>query len=272
MEPRLQRRVQRYGWDKAAEYYDKSWKDQLKPSQDKLLEMADPKPGEKVIETSCGTGLVTFRIAKKIGANGHILATDLSDTMIDMANSIASDMDFENITFQRMDAEELKVSENKFDLGICSLGLMYFPFPDKALKELFRALKPEGRVAVSVWGERKNCGWAEIFPIVDKHVASDVCPMFFQQGTGNTLRFNMEKAGFTDIESERFPATIHYPNDDEALTAAFAGGPVALAYQKFDDTTRNIVHKDYLTSIQLYKTDNGYDIPGEFVVMKGVKK
>ena len=82
MEADLQRRIQRYGWDKAAIYYENSWQQQLKPAQDKLMEMANLQPGEKLIDIACGTGLVSFPAAEKVGSNGFVLATDISDGMV----------------------------------------------------------------------------------------------------------------------------------------------------------------------------------------------
>lgn len=271
MEPRLQRRVQRYGWDKAAEYYEDSWKDQLKPAQDKLMEMADLKPGEKVVETSCGTGLVTFRAAQKVAPNGGITATDLSDKMVEIAEEAAKQQGIENIAFRRMDAEELDLDDSSFDAAICGLGLMYFPDPVQALKENHRVLKKGGRAVIAIWGERKNCGWADIFPIVDKRVASEVCPMFFQQGTGNTLEYSMKEAGFDKIEMERMSVKLNFKNSEHAIMAAFSGGPVALAYRKFDDTTKEEAHQDYLDSISQFRNGERYEIPGEYLIAKAMK-
>lgn len=274
MEPRLQRRVQRYGWDKAAKFYEESWKEQLKPGQQKLLEMADIKPGEKVLDAACGSGLVTFKVANDIftnGTAGDVVAVDLSDEMINLAQSKAKKLGLSNITFKRMDAENLDFEDETFDVGLNSFGLMYIPDPVQSLMEMYRVLKPGGRSVVSIWGERKNCGWAEIFPIVDKRVASDVCPLFFQQGTGDTLKKSFEMAGFENVEADRFPVNLQYSSQDEAIIAAFAGGPVALAYQKFDAQTKEEAHAEYLDSIAEFRKNGGYSIPGEFVVARGEK-
>jgi ubiquinone/menaquinone biosynthesis C-methylase UbiE len=264
--------VQRYGWDKAAEYYEDSWKEQLKPAQDKLLEMIELKPGEDVLETACGTGLVTTQIARVVGAEGRVSATDISDGMIEIAGKRVEKENLTNINLKRMDAEELEFQEDSFDAAVCALGLMYVPDPVQTLSEMARVLKPGGRAGIAIWGERKNCGWAEIFPIVDNRVASDVCPLFFQQGTGNSLEYSMREAGFDQIELERLSVELYYPSDEVALMAAFAGGPVALAYQKFDDKTRQEAHLEYLNSIAAYQNSEGYRIPGEFVVARGLKK
>lgn len=272
MEPQLQRRVQRYGWDKAAQYYEDSWKKQLKPAHDKLMEMANLKPGEHVLESACGTGLLTLRAVMAVEPNGEITATDLSEKMIELAKERMNKENIHNITFYRMDAERLDFKDETFDAAINGLGLMYFPDPLQSLKETHRVLKPGGRTVIAIWGERKNCGWASIFPVVDKRVATDVCPMFFQQGTGATLQHSLKTAGFIDIKTERFPVTLHFPNREIAIMAAFAGGPVALAYQKFDDHVKEQAHEEYLQSIEPYRKNGGYEIPGEFVVAKGIKR
>jgi ubiquinone/menaquinone biosynthesis C-methylase UbiE len=81
MDAKLQRRVQRYGWDKAAESYERFWQAQLTPAQYRLIEMAALQPGEHVIDIACGTGLVTFRAADLVGPSGAVLATDISEVM-----------------------------------------------------------------------------------------------------------------------------------------------------------------------------------------------
>jgi hypothetical protein len=129
-----------------------------------------------------------------------------------------------------------------------------------------RLLRPGGRAAAAVWGARRNCGWAEIFPITDARVASDVCPMFFQLGTQDMLARAFAAAGFADMRRERLATTLCYACAEDALAAVFRGGPVALAYSRFDEATKRAVHAEYLGSIAAYRADDGYRIPGEFVV------
>lgn len=271
MEPALQRRVQRYGWDKAAEYYESSWQDQLRPAQEKLLNLAALKPGEKIIDIACGTGLVSFPLAEKAGAGGFVLGTDISERMVEMAQSTAKEKGTTNTQFERMDAEELKAADESYDLATCALGLMYFPEPVKALKEMWRVLKPGGRAVAAVWGRRDHCGWAEIFEIVDRRVSSEVCPMFFNLGNHSMLERSFEAAGFSQLSSERISTQLIYHSAEEACGAAFAGGPVALAYFKFPDPVKEEVHLEYLRSIEPFHYNSGYTVPGEFVITVGYK-
>ena len=238
MKPKLQLRVQRYGWNRAAHVYDQAWSRQLAPAQELLLRMANLLEGEKVLEQACGSGLVTLRIAEAVGPKGEVLATDLSEEMLEHGRKRVEDVGLENVIFRRMNAEAMDVPAGAFDASLCALGLMYVPDPGAALNEMARVLRPGGRAVAAVWGERSRCGWADIFPIVDARVETDVCPLFFQLGTGDTLRSQMEDAGFREVECERLSTTLSYPSSEAAVEAAFAGGPVAMAYSRFDESTR----------------------------------
>jgi len=271
MEADLQRRIQRYGWDKAAIYYENFWQQQLKPAQEKLLEMANLQRGEKLIDIACGTGLVSFPAAEKVGPNGFVLGTDISDGMVKICTETAEERNLNNIQFKRMDAEALDVPGEEYHLALCALGLMYVPDPIKALKEMHRVIKPGARAVAAVWGQRDHCGWAEIFEIVDKRVATEVCPMFFNLGNGDVLKRSFEMAGFSNVRVEKLNTVLNYNSDEEAYGAAFAGGPVALAYHKFSDQVKSEAHIEYLDSIKSFQQGNGYAVPGEFVVAVGYK-
>jgi uncharacterized OsmC-like protein len=149
---------------------------------------------------------------------------------------------------------------------------MYAPEPERVVAEMHRVLRPGGRAVSAVWGERGKCGWADIFPIVDARVQSEVCPMFFRMGTGDCLARAYASAGFVDIRSHRFSSTLDYASADEACEAAFVGGPVALAYSRFTEAMRAGAHADYLASLEAYRHDGGYAVPGEFVVVAGTKQ
>ncbi len=271
MEGQLQKRVQRYGWDKASLYYESFWHRQLQPAQDLLLKMAAIQAGEKVLDIACGTGLVSFRAAEQVGERGSVLGTDISERMIEMASKIGQQKEKSNVFFQRMDAEELQLENESFDVVICALGLMYVPDPIRAVNEMYRVLKPGGRVVAAVWGQREHCGWSEIFEIVDKRVSSEVCPMFFQLGTGNRLELHFHQVGLQKIRSERINTSLEYDSNDEACGAAFEGGPVALAYFKFSDQVKNEARSEYIDSIAAYRNSSGFAVPGEFVVAIGYK-
>lgn len=271
MKPDLQRRVQRYGWDKAAEYYEDSWHAQLKPAHDLLIEVSKIQPSESILDIAAGTGLNTFNMVEKVGPSGNVLATDISDEMVKIGNSIVRSKRISNVIFERMDAENLSCDNNTFNLVTCALGLMYFPDPDAALAEMHRVLQNGGRAVVVVWGSRKKCGWSEIFPIVDARVNTDVCPMFFNLGESEVLKYPFKNAGFKNISLQKIETKLIYESSEEACQASFLGGPVAMAYSRFKESTKNEAKIEYIKSIEPFKTKNGYEIPGEFVICTGEK-
>ncbi|MFZ0850759.1 MAG: hypothetical protein WAO08_16310 [Hyphomicrobiaceae bacterium] len=81
----------------------------------------------------------------------------------------------------------------------------------------------------------------------------------------------LASAGFRAIISRRLAMRLDYGSAAEACEAAFAGGPVALAYSRFSESMKAEAHKDYLDSLSPYRHGEGYSVPGEFVVVAGTK-
>jgi len=270
MEARLQRRVQRYGWDLATQDYEPLWQTRLAEAQAALMALASPALGEQVLDIACGTGLVSFEAARAVGPDGHVLGIDLSGRMVDAAERRAREVKLLNCSFARMDAETLALPDASFDVVLCALGLMYMPVPEQALREMRRVLRPGGRVSLAVWGERSKCGWSALFPIVDAEVASEVCPLFFRLGQQDTLARLCAEATFEAIKRRRISTTLTFSDANEACDAAFVGGPVALAWSRFSDEIRMRTRARYLDAIEPWRHGRSYDIPGEFVIVGAI--
>ena len=163
-----------------------------------------------------------------------MLGTDLSGQMVEVARQRAAEQQLTNVKFLRMDAETLDLPNATFDVVLCALGLMYLPDPQRAVREWLRVLKPGGRVVIAIWGKRVNCGWSPVFPIVDAEVESDVCPLFFSLGEPDALARLCSDVGFENVQQRRIATMLKYADADEACDAAFVGGPVALAWSRFD--------------------------------------
>jgi ubiquinone/menaquinone biosynthesis C-methylase UbiE len=268
VEANVHRWVQRHGWDRAAGHYERFWGRQLQPATDLVLRTADLQPGERVVDVACGSGAVAVPAALAVGPTGRVLATDLSPVMVAALGERLARCALSNVAVEVQGAEDFD-RDSEFDVALCSLGLMYMPRPDLAARALARALRPGGRVVLAVWGERHRCGWAEIFPIVDAHVSSDVCPMFFGLGARGALRALLADTGFVDVRDERLDVELVYVSEEDALGAAFAGGPVALAWSRFDDEARRSAADEYLSSIAEFADGTSYRVPGQFVVAAG---
>ena len=130
MKPGLQRRVQRYGWDKAADSYELYWARPLAAAQMRLLELADLAPGDRVVDVACGTGLITFPAAVTVGSDGLVVGTDLSSEMVEQVQREADRRGLIQVESGHMGAEDLQLPDDSFDVAISAFGLMYVPDPD----------------------------------------------------------------------------------------------------------------------------------------------
>lgn len=268
MDARLQRRVQRYGWDLAATTYEPLWQAQLAEVQALLLARAALAPGERVLDVACGTGLVTLAAARAVGPGGQVMGVDIAERMVDALRGCAAAAGLPQVVAARMDAEQLALPDGSVDVVLCALGLMYLPDPVQALREVCRVLRPGGRAVFAVWGERARCGWAPLFGIVDAEVRSEVCPLFFGLGQPGALAQLGRQVGLALAGEQRLTTTLDYANAEQACAAAFAGGPVALAWSRFDAEARERACAHYLEAIEPWREGSGYRIPAEFVVVE----
>jgi len=270
MEARLQRRVQRYGWDLAAAAYAPLWRAQLAPAHERMLALARLQRGERVLDVACGSGLVSLDAAVAVGAGGAVVAVDLAQRMVDLARARAAAAGLAHARFERMDAEALALPPASFEAVLCGLGLMYVPDPAQALREMRRVACDGGRIVLAVWGRPARCGWSAVFGIVDEEVRSEVCPHFFALGAMGALAALCETVGLEVRAEERIGVDLEYEGAADACAAAFEGGPVALAWSRFDAATRARVCARYEQAIATWRAGRGYRVPGEFVVVRAV--
>lgn len=265
MEPKLHRRVQRYGWDRAVEDYDRYFVPVLRHCSERCVDLVSPRPGEHVLDVATGPGVAAFIAAEKVGPEGLVVASDISEKMVEATRAEAERRGVTNMRFERADAEDLGFPDGSFNAVLCVLGLMFPADPQRAIEQMYRVVKPGGRIAVCVWGRRERCGWSPIFPIVESRVESDVCPLFFQLGFEGALTRAFTQAGFEVNSEERVSRSLDFPGAAEMLAAVFKGGAVALAYTRFSDETREEAHREFLENVREYRRNGGYSLPGEFV-------
>lgn len=117
-----------------------------------LIRSAGLEPEMRVLDLACGTGDPALEIARRVGPNGRVTATDLSPQMLDECRKNASAAGIANMDFAVADAENLQFGPASFDRVTSRLGVMYFVDVQRAFAEIKRVLVPEGIVTLQVWG------------------------------------------------------------------------------------------------------------------------
>jgi enediyne biosynthesis protein CalE5 len=146
---------QRQGWNSAASGWKNWWQVIEKGAQkinDRLIELAKIKPGDKVLDLATGIGEPAVTIAKVVGSQGQVLAVDISDQMLAIARERAASLGLQVvIEFKESDIESLNLPPLSFDAVLCRWGLMFLPNLDSTLTNIFNALKNGGRFGAVVW-------------------------------------------------------------------------------------------------------------------------
>jgi ubiquinone/menaquinone biosynthesis C-methylase UbiE len=117
-----------------------------------LLEGADLRRGESVLDVATGPGTVARLAAVRLGAEGRVVATDIAQPMLDIAKAKAPPGGAP-IEYLNSPAAPLAAATGAFDAVLCQQGLQFFPDRPAALREMRRVLKPGGRAAIAVWAE-----------------------------------------------------------------------------------------------------------------------
>ena len=122
---------------------------------EQMLDLARIQPGHRILDVAAGAGEPAVSAAARVGPDGYVLATDISEGIVALALQVARERGLKQIETLAMDGEKLDLPDASFDAVVCRLGLMYMPHPVTALREWRRALKTGGRVAVVVYASGK---------------------------------------------------------------------------------------------------------------------
>lgn len=167
----------------------------------RLLELAELQPGERVLDVACGTGNISLPATKAVGPQGRVVGVDLAEGMIAQARRKAQQMGLANIDLRVGDAEHLDLENGLFDAVLCGLGVLFFPDQPAAAREWHRLLRPGGRVVFSAW--RQRFGGATREQLDARLAALGLrAPSITSPHTQDpeACRSLLEQAGFEDVE------------------------------------------------------------------------
>lgn len=118
----------------------------------RTIERLELKAGERVLDVCSGTGGSALPAADRIGAEGYVVAADLAERLIALARTKAEAQSLTNIEFRVDDMLALGYPDHSFDAVVCVFGIFFVPDMSGAVRELWRMVKPGGRLAITTWG------------------------------------------------------------------------------------------------------------------------
>jgi SAM-dependent methyltransferase len=213
--------AQRTDWSDAATGWREWWKT-IEAStgavNDRLVDLAEIKQGERVLDVATGIGEPAATAARRVGPDGRVVATDIAPGMLEIGRERAAELGLDNIDFREADAEELRLPDVEFDAVLCRFGLMFLPDLGAALERIRDALAAGGRFAAATWGEQ-----TPFLAVPLQTVAKELevpppapgTPGPLSLTDSDALEGRLREAGFTDVRSERMMIDHEFASADE---------------------------------------------------------
>jgi ubiquinone/menaquinone biosynthesis C-methylase UbiE len=249
----------------------------LGKSTDKMLEMAGITAGHHVLDIAAGAGEQSITAAGKVGPSGHVLATDISPNILQFAKKMAEEAGIKNIETQVMDGENLSLDDETFDAVISRVGLIYFPDQQKALREMWRVLKPGGRVAAIVYSTPEKNKFFSVPVSIIRNRAKLPPPLPgqpgpFSLGAEGVIEEAFRQAGFRNVVSVLVDSPVLLP--DAMSCVQFEKESFGALHQmmgSLTDTEKESVWKEIEQELKKFETTSGFVGPCEMIVAVGEK-
>jgi ubiquinone/menaquinone biosynthesis C-methylase UbiE len=267
-------------WDDIAEKWDAwgpivdAW---FAPVTAALLASLRLKPGDRVLELAAGSGGLTIHLARAVGPEGRVLATDVGANMVKLAARNIRAAGLSNVVARVMDGETPDVAWASMDAVACRQGLMFFADPASALERFFRILRPGGRLGVSVFTMPERNGfiitphsiltrWSEPQPDFSSNPTPNG-PGAFSLSEPGLLESMFKRAGFSEVVSRAISMPLRLPSLEELLRfdREILGNPVA---DKSPDTQQK-AWREVAQASSSYVGASSEGAPAELLVVSG---
>lgn len=201
-----------------------------------------PRPGDRVLDVACGTGVVARLAAQRVGPAGAVVGLDLNPGMLAVAAAAPHAAGTAAITWREAPATSMPFSDAAFDVVYCQAGLQFFPDRPAALREMHRVLAGGGRMGLMVWrGIRHSPGFDALAAALEQHVsaaAAGVMRAPFGLADADELHALMAGAGFHDISIRPHTERVRFPSLARFVPDQVAASPLAAHVAQVSDEAR----------------------------------
>jgi SAM-dependent methyltransferase len=256
------------GWAEHADYVDA----RAAQATDRLLELAAPRPGERVLELACGPGGLGLAAARRVAPGGEVVLSDVAAEMTAIAAARAEALGLTNVSTRELDLEHIDEPDGCYDVVLCREGLMFAPDPAAAVREMGRVLRPGGRVALAVWGPRERNPWLGL--VLDaasaqlgKPVPPPGVPGPFSLDDADRLAGLLCDATLDDVAVSELAVPLRARSFEEWWTRTTAlAGPLATMLAALPEDARRALRARARAAIGDYETPDGLEFPGVTLV------
>src|SRR5947209_807983 len=237
-----------------------------------MLEAAGIKQGDHILDIAAGTGDQSLLAARRVGADGSVLVTDISAEMLTVAARLAEQKGLTNVTTRVMDAERLDLADNAFDAVICRLGLMLIPHPKLALSEIRRVLKPGGKLGALVWSIPANNPLFSLpLAIVAKYMQGTSLDLSNPFALADSALFERElaAAGLREIATRPIPLHSHYASLEAFLQST--GRRVLRVVEELSPQDQQHLFDEVRQALRQFEGPEGFVAPAEMLLAVGTR-
>jgi len=246
-------------------------------STERMIAMAGIAPGHHVLDVAAGAGEQTISIAKKVGPEGYVLATDISPNILVYARKMACEAGLYNIETSAMDGEHLSLPDSSFDAVISRVGLIYFPDQQRALCEMRRVLKPGGKVAAIVYSTPDKNSFFSIPISIIRNRAKLPPPLAgqpgpFSLGGAGVIEKAFADAGFNNVKVIAIDSPVIMGSAKECVQFEKESfGALHQMMVKLNDSEKEAVWQEIEQALSQFEAANSFNGPCEMLVAVGEK-
>ena len=220
-----------------------------------LINRAGPMPGMNVLDLASGTGEPAIPLAKQVGPNGKVTATDINPAMLSALQYNAAEQGVSNMEFKIVDGENLPFGDASFDLVTSRFGVMFFPDIQQALGHIRRVLKPDARATFAVWGAPVpgtyfgDVGVPFVKRLPEPPDPNAPGPMRFADP--GKFAGEMRQAGFKEVTEEILNVPALWPGTPEDVLTSFfeIATPIRNAVAEFTPEQRDEATQEVMNNL-----------------------